>query len=385
MTDNKAHSEIGASSAKRWMTCPGSVRMNAGRKSKSSVYAEEGTSAHALAEYCLRNSIGNASGKKAQACEFWSQERADAVQVYLNTIAADYEKGDEVKIEERFRLDHVDDGAFGTNDFSIYKPEKRKLTIYDYKHGEGVPVDVTDNPQLWYYAVGAMHRLHNRGVNEIELVVVQPRCRHKDGPVRRQVISPVDLIDWEVDLKRAIEATRQPDAPLVPGEHCRFCPAVPVCPAHQQQAKDAAQAAFGNVNVADMSPKELGDWLKRIATLRIFIKRLDEYAFERAMAGEPPVGHKLVEKRAARKIADPEGVVRFFRKLGFKPDEFYEAPCLKSPAQLDKLLQKDERGDLAKFVEKKSGGLTLAPDTDPREAVSPSEEARRAFEDATED
>ena len=40
------------------MNCPGSVRMSDGIASKSSVYADEGTAAHMLAEWCLRKSVG---------------------------------------------------------------------------------------------------------------------------------------------------------------------------------------------------------------------------------------------------------------------------------------------------------------------------------------
>jgi len=55
------HSEFGASSAYRWMACPGSVSMSRGVPNTSSVYAEEGTAAHEMGELAIK------AGKPASA------------------------------------------------------------------------------------------------------------------------------------------------------------------------------------------------------------------------------------------------------------------------------------------------------------------------------
>ena len=47
------HSRLPASSATRWLNCPGSVKMSELFPSESSIYAQEGTLAHALAESLL--------------------------------------------------------------------------------------------------------------------------------------------------------------------------------------------------------------------------------------------------------------------------------------------------------------------------------------------
>ena len=46
------HSELGASGAHRWLRCPASVKYSRGIE-VTSVYAEEGTLAHDLAESCF--------------------------------------------------------------------------------------------------------------------------------------------------------------------------------------------------------------------------------------------------------------------------------------------------------------------------------------------
>ncbi len=50
----KAHSELGASIAQRWMACPGSVRLSRGQPNYETTHSRAGTAAHALAEKCLR-------------------------------------------------------------------------------------------------------------------------------------------------------------------------------------------------------------------------------------------------------------------------------------------------------------------------------------------
>src|SRR5690606_28463258 len=49
----RAHAKLSPSAAHRWFPCPGSVRLSADVKSKSSVFADEGSAAHELAQACL--------------------------------------------------------------------------------------------------------------------------------------------------------------------------------------------------------------------------------------------------------------------------------------------------------------------------------------------
>jgi hypothetical protein len=51
---NKPHSILPPSSADKWMVCHGWYRAVEDIPSKSSIYAEEGTAAHAVLESCLR-------------------------------------------------------------------------------------------------------------------------------------------------------------------------------------------------------------------------------------------------------------------------------------------------------------------------------------------
>ena len=53
-----AHAILGASSSKRWMMCPGSVKQSSSvPNGPSSKYAEQGTAAHTLGEMCLEKMV----------------------------------------------------------------------------------------------------------------------------------------------------------------------------------------------------------------------------------------------------------------------------------------------------------------------------------------
>ena len=51
-----SHAKLSPSASKRWLACPGSIRLGADMPNQSSAAAEEGTQAHALAESIL---LGN--------------------------------------------------------------------------------------------------------------------------------------------------------------------------------------------------------------------------------------------------------------------------------------------------------------------------------------
>lgn len=57
------HARLSASSAKRWMSCPPSVRLEEQFPDSGSEYAAEGTLAHSLAETILRYNNSEISKK----------------------------------------------------------------------------------------------------------------------------------------------------------------------------------------------------------------------------------------------------------------------------------------------------------------------------------
>lgn len=368
------HSKIGASSASRWMKCPGSVRLCESTTRRSSEYADEGTAAHALAELCLRKAAGVsalfADAMLGQIIEGQpvTQDMIEAVNVYLTEIYTDTKPGDEQEIEVRFSLNEIHTGLFGTADRVRYRPSTETLRVTDYKHGAGVPVEVEDNPQLLYYAAGAAVKLHNRGIRTIEVQIVQPRCPHPDGPIRMWSIDVVDLVEFAGELKDAALRTEDPNAPLSPGSHCRWCAAAGFCPALSKQAVEVASCEFDPA--LPYEPGDLSEALEKLPMIKQWVKSVDEFAYSEAMKGNIPPGWKIVEKRATRKWRDDLKTIAELEAAGLKEDAIFEPRSLRSVANIEKAYGKKNMHELEELIVAESSGTTLAPLKDRRPAVA---------------
>ena len=343
----------------RWSACPGSVRLCEGIESKSSSYAQEGTLAHDVAAKALQ------SGKyAAQLCA--DVEMAEAVQVYVSYVWEHCTTGysnDRLWIEHRFDLSFVHPGLFGTADAVIWKADEQLLIVVDYKHGAGIHVKVEGNPQGLYYALGALLTM-NLPAKRVRIVVVQPRCGAEGEKIRSWEIDAVDLLDFQADLIAYARATESPDAPLVPGEHCRFCPAAATCPALASRAQSVARLEFKQSLPYD--PAQLKLALDSREAVKAWLKAVDEFAYAEAEAGRTPPGYKLVAKRANRKWRSEGEAIEYLQDvLGVKPEVMFER-SLKSPAQLEKVV---EAKMFADHVVKESSGHTLVPEDDKRPAV----------------
>jgi len=361
MSDGKAHSKLGASSYHRWKACPGSVKASYGIKSESSIYADEGTKAHDIAANIL---IGSGP------LEPVDDEMAEAINVYLDHIAHLRSLGPSFEaVEQRLNLQKYHPELFGTADYVCYLAKEKTLHVVDYKHGRGIPVEVVGSEQLMYYGLGALH-MNEFAVENVVLTIVQPRCYHPDGPVRSWATDSYTMLEFAADLIDDALATEKPDAPLVTGDHCRFCPAQPTCPAMQQQALSVVQGAFADESVANYPPEKMAFALSLIPQIKAWCESVHQHAHQQASLGNIPPGWKLVDKRATRKWA--EGVNAFILSQALEKDEskFFEPePKLLSPAQVEKMLPKDKKALLSEFVVKESSGKTLVPCADDRPPV----------------
>lgn len=351
-----AHSKVGASSAKRWMACPGSVRLCDGLPEQTSEYAAEGTRAHELAEMILSERTVDPSRVSA--------EMADAVVVYTEYVFKLMNNGADVSIERRFNLVDIHASLFGTADAVSWDEGAGVLEVIDYKHGAGVPVEVVDNPQLYYYALGALLETKHPA-KRVKMTIVQPRCFHPDGPIRSVEIDALELLDWSADLKEAVLATEKPDAPLKAGDHCHWCKARGFCPELKGVAQATAKRAFA---AGKYDPAELADTLSKLPMIENWIKGVRELAYGEVEHGRPIPGWKLVAKRANRAWRDEGEAVRSLKAYGLDERDIYDMKLL-SPAQIEKVLGKDNKDVLEDLVTKESSGYALAPESDKRPAV----------------
>lgn len=381
----RAHSKIGASSMDRWAHCPGSVALCETIPAKaSSSYAAEGTKAHELAEAILqRELMGKSTKAGLELIATAPDEMRDAVQIYVDWVLE--HPATAKHIEHRFDLSSLYAGLFGTADFVGFDPTTSKLTIADYKHGAGVMVSPERNSQMMYYALGALMTLGYKA-DTVEIVVVQPRCTFAGDPgqlIRSWSLPAFELLDFAADLIEAAKATESPNAPLVSGNHCRFCPASGVCPKLESQALEAAKTEFSKENkIVPYSPERLAQVLALLPEIEAWAKSVREFAYSEAVAGRVPAGFKLVDKRATRQWVAETDAKEALLMLGFEEGDILETPSLKSPAQIEKIIKGSKEAKaaiLSPLVKQVSTGTTLVPDDDNRREAVGIDAAKRDF------
>lgn len=242
----RTHSPCSASSAHRWLNCPGSVGLCASLpKEPQSPHAAEGTKAHELAEIQLQNWIDTGDVKKAfervdgseREDGDWDEEMREHVEFYVVTVQEQIAAFDKepsapsMRLETKLTLDN-DLAMHGTADFVATGWRRGKATgmVIDLKYGKSRVV-AHDNPQLAYYAV-ALWKTSKKPLQEVEVLIVQPRSGDR---VTSVIYSLDELGLWSDILTRAADAAyRQILMPstreLNVGEHCKWCNARYVCP-----------------------------------------------------------------------------------------------------------------------------------------------------------
>lgn len=377
-----AHAELGPSSAKRWMTCPGSVRMSRGLPGTTSRYAEEGTAAHALAETILRARIEPTPTNVEAAAEatlLATVEMLDAVQVYVDKVMSYVDAGLDavILLEQRVTLESFGIELYGTGDLVAYIPALRRLILGDYKHGAGVAVEVEQNPQLMLYGLGAWVSIAGpRGwrVEHVETFICQPRKEHDLGPVRTHTYTLAEMLDFAQDVIDAAKATEAPDAALVAGDHCRFCRAKALCPVRVEAINAVVDVPeFKGLPPARAMSIEQAVAILEAADRTKFAEWLDDvrgFLQQHAEAGGSVPGYKLVQKRANRqwRVSDKEVVERLVDHASAMDLFEYPEPYLKSPAQVEKVVGKKNLP--ADLTFKESSGYNLVPETAAGEPVS---------------
>ena len=371
MAGEIAHASFGASNSKRRMACPGSLKAEERFPDESSPFAELGTAAHELGEHCLENNIEDVALCIGGSFNdhIVDDNMAAAVQTYVNFVrATEAEEAPALlRLEQRFSLEDLDPPMpmFGTSDCTIYGKETGNLWIIDYKHGQGVAVDVEDNAQLKYYALGAVLKIGNKApINQVHTAIVQPRASHRDGSIRTYSYTKDEILDFGTDLIDAAHAALAPDAPLIAGDHCKFCKAAGVCSALRGNALAVAQDEFGVIkSVDDLTPEEIGAYMDKLPLVEEWIKSLRRHAHTMLEAGTSVPGFKLVEKRPTRRWKNQDELLDWAASQNLEDEEIFDKK-IKSPAQIEKVVgKKNVPSDLIMSV---STGLSMVPDTDRR-------------------
>ena len=394
---DRAHSEIGASSAKRFLACPASVSLSRGKENKGSPFAEEGTAAHECSEYCFEHKV---DAKSTIGMAFNTQytqedgtegfivdaEMAVHVQYYLDKmeIYTNEDSGYDVYIEQRFEMKKIHKEMFGSNDFCAFGIENGEMLIADFKYGAGVNVNAEENIQMIIYALGAYYEFQDiYNFKTVKLIIVQPRIEGCEWD--EWTISIKELLVYEKMLKAGVKKVYSKNPPIASGDHCQFCNAKATCPELKAVAEDLTEMSFDAVPLdTPVLPEVPSMEINKIATVLAHQKAITEWmssvkahAKDLLERGHVVPGWKMVKGNSTRKLTSET-------ELRLEFDDFFELDAPKKLKGIGALEAEIGKKEIAPYFTSYEGKNVIAKESDKREAIVPFT-ADDAFDEADED
>lgn len=387
MPSPEQHALLSASSAHRWLNCPGSARLAEQFPNRTSPYAEAGRVAHAIAELKARKYFlepmsartYNAQLKKLRDSPHFDKSMDENTDTYLEVLketALSFEKAPFVALETRVDFsDSVPEG-FGTADCIMIG--SGTIVIIDYKNGAGVPVEAEDNSQMKLYALGALQvyaPIYGDTIQRAVLKIVQPNA----GGTKTWETTVQALKLWAFNTVKPIaRIAYDGKGGFSAGDWCGFCPAKAQCSARARQMlemepmvgakpqRSSAPEGPEKNAPALLSDAEVGSILRRALTLSAWVEDLKEYALSAALAGREITGFKVVEGRGSREWNNQDAAFQALQQRGVAEELLWERkPC--SVAGLEKALGKKVFSEAAEgLVVKKPGKPALVPASDKR-------------------
>ena len=362
------HALLSASSSKRWLNCTPSARLEEqfAEETGNSVYAEEGTAAHALAEHKLKRCLKRRS--KRPVSDYQCDEMEDCTDGYVAYAMEQVElarqecKDPVVLIEQRLDYSAYVPEGFGTGDLLIVAD--RVLTVVDLKYGKGVAVDAERNPQMMLYGLGALELFGAiYDIETVRMAIYQPRLES----VSTWEISVSDLMEWvDKELKPRAALAIAGEGEFRSGSWCRFCKAKNTCRARAEGFLRLAQMEFKAP--ALLADDEVAEVLKVADELARWSADVYAYAQDEAVSkGKKWAGFKLVEGRSYRKYTDEEEAAEAAVAAGYT--DIYKRSLI-GITEMEKLMGKKRFAEvLGKLVYKPQGKITLVPESDKRQEV----------------
>lgn len=360
------HAVLSASASHRWLNCPPSVRLTERIPDNGSIYAAEGSEAHELCEFKLRQLLGMEAHNPLDTpigLQYYDGTMEDATTGYAAFVLELLEEirktcSDPIVMVEQ-KLDYsrwVKDG-YGTGDAVIVADGT--LHVVDFKYGTGVPVSAEGNSQMRLYALGALDMFGELyDIDTVVTTIYQPRL----ASISTDTISKDDLLDWaENTLRPLADQAYKGEGDLNAGSWCRFCKLRNTC--RKRAEANLAMAQHDFKLPPTLSDEEIAVILDKLDDLISWAGDVKEYALNAALHGTRFHGWKLVEGRSNRRYTDETAVAQIVSGTGHDP---YEHKLLGITA-MEKLLGKKQFATLlSDLVERPQGKPVLVPASDKR-------------------
>lgn len=405
-----AHAKLSPSSSGRWLTCPASPLMEAGKPNTTNSFAAEGTAAHYLGERCLTYDTEAAEYEgytisvdrigecyMTRGALFSDQESVeytfvvddnmcDHVQTYVDLVRDIVRTtGGELRIEQRLSLTPLtgEEGAGGTADTVILTDDE--IIIVDLKYGQGLKVDAENNTQLMIYGLAALEEYSLIGdFKQVRLLISQPRLHHVS-----EWVADIDTLNAfakrvtnTATLINSLDVTSDLTGLFAPSvDACRYCKANTECKALAEHNLKTVSDDFESlddaytVSDAKYDSDTLAKVYGQIDLLKDWIKAVEQGTYAKLINGESVGDLKLVEGRSgARKWSDANEAETTLKSMRLKVDEMYDKKII-SPTTAEKLAKAGTLGDtqwekIQALIVRPDGKPSIAAGNDPRPALS---------------
>jgi len=381
------HHLLGPSSLPRKLNCLGSL-YGPPVKDEGSAAAEEGTTCHALLEFCLsfgadpRDMLGSTDFNPKYPV---SIEMVEGVELFLDTvkqIVAEFGIDPKAVQSERKLIHPMVPGELfgGTSDCIIFG--NNTLIVMDLKFGRRQVF--ANSVQLTAYSLLALATLAGEQVNRVVQVIVQPRGNpsvdryepgtEELGKIWTQINEAAAFIQANPDM-----TVPQPNQ-LKAGEWCKYCKRREGCTARLAMVGEFSEAAVMPIvdekeglklipgPTMGLPTEQLVDWMAKFDVISEFMKDVKTELIKRAARGEPIPGHKLMVKYGTRAWVeeDEEKMRKKIPRLGLGlAAKDITTQGLMSVAQVEKLLKakenwKEIKDKFATLYASKPTGVKLA-------------------------
>lgn len=336
------HAVLAPSKAVRWMICTGGVAACAGITEDPSIYADEGTAAHAVASAWLK---GEPSVDPLAALKTFYATESDYIDAinYIDSYVLAIRNAAEGKIllvEQHMDMERwtSEVGGKGTADAIIIDLPNRTIEVWDLKFGVGHVVWAAKNPQTMLYGLGALdmiEMIYGR-IDKIKMVIFQPRRDHVDS----ETVIRAELLEFGKESYKAgefaLSLVGQPkevyEQHLHPTpEGCLFCPIAGICVARQKQVRDSAFEKFTIVESGQIkyvtNPVDGPDWQteEELDLIADWVAARRDYIYAQMRSGITNPNWKLILSRGGnRKFTDEDKVVKLLKSLKMKKEQIYE-------------------------------------------------------------
>jgi hypothetical protein len=424
------HSVFAFSASPRWIPCPGSMAYpeNTAEGVDGGFYADEGSAAHLLASWVLKD-------KKKRCEDFIGQkipvgkrefEVTDEFANHVQTYVDDVQRraiGGFLMVEQRVTLAGVegfDESNYGTSDAIMALPGYG--VVEDLKFGQGEKVyawtparadspfvmdawtegeeertSVEPNYQLMLYALASLAdlRLLIDDPGYILIVINQPRLGHISElrvPIavleRFALFAAAALKKAELAMGLGIDIAERRNM-FNPGEkQCRWCRALSRCPAAASRVQQEVAADFDTIAVEPpvlpINAKQIAKAMLAVSFVSDWCRAVMTRANEMVAAGIDIIGpdakpYKFVEgKLGDRKWSDETAAEAAL--VGVLADKAYQPQKILTASGASKILDKKKTAETWKdvfvpLIKRAPGKPVLVLGSDPRPAFSPASSA----------